>query len=128
MEPDISELPLVRAIVTSLSPEVRGEILKLVHSPKPGAPFKAARTGFPQRKVANWFKVSEKEISRWDNNQSTPPPGYSLALRMSGNWDEMETVLKTYWSLKNLKSGDAYNTGRLIHTDNAEFIERHRLK
>ena len=118
----------IKAQVASFTPEARTEILKLVHSPKPGAPCKAARTGFPQRKVAEWFKVTEKEVSRWDNGKSTPPPGYSLALRQSGNWDEMETVLKAYRDLKSLKPRDVYSSKRLVHTDNAEFIDRHRLK
>lgn len=123
-----SEDAIVNARIVDLSPKVREEILKLIHSPKPGAPFKAARTGFPQEKVAKWFKVSTMQVHRWETGATTPPPGYSLALRLSGNWDEMETVLKTYWDLKSLKTGDVYNSGRLIHTDNAEFIERHRLK
>ncbi len=120
------DLPLVRAIVTGLSPEVRTEILKLVHSPKPGAPFKAARTGFPQHKVANWFKVSPMQVYRWENNIQPPPAGYSLALRLSGNWDEMETVLRNYWNLKSLKKGDAYNTGKIIHTDHPEYFLRRK--
>lgn len=118
----------IKIDVASFTPEAKTELLKLVHSPKPGAPYKAARTGFPQSKIARWFKVSVSEVYRWDNGLVTPPPGYSLELRLSGDWDRLEVVLKNFWKLKSLRTGDVYNSKMLIHTDNPEFIHKHRLK
>ena len=116
------------AHVVSFSPEALEVLKRQLFRPAPGRPSKASRTGFTQKQISKWFQVSEKEVSRWDNNEVTPPIGYSLAFRMSGDWDRLETILKAYWDLKRSRNADAYNSRKLIHTDSAEFIYRKGLK
>lgn len=116
------------AHVVSFSPEAIEALRRQVFRSGAGRPFKAARTGFTQKQIAKWFQVSEKEVSRWDNNEVTPPLGYSLAFRQSGDWDQLEVVLKAYWDLKRSQGADAFNSGKLIHTDSAEFIHKNALK
>lgn len=116
------------AHVVSFSPEALEVLKRQLFRPAPGRPSKASRTGFTQKQISKWFQVSEKEVSRWDNSEVTPPIGYSLALRLSGDWDQMEQTLKTYWDLKRSQGRDAFNSGKLIHTDSAEFISKNTLK
>lgn len=115
------------AHVVSFSPEAI-EVLKRQLFRSGGRPTKASRTGFTQKQISKWFQVSEKEVSRWENGEATPPIGYSIALRLSGDWDQLEVVLKTYWDLKRSQGRDAYNSGKLVHTDSAEFIHKNALK
>lgn len=125
MENSVAPQP---AHVVSFSPEAIEVLKRQIFRSSPGRPSKASRTGFTQKQISKWFQVSEKEVSRWDNGEVAAPLGYSLAFRQSGDWEQLEVVLKAYWDLKRSQGSDAFNSGKLIHTDNAEFIHKNTLK
>ena len=79
-------------------------------------------------KAAEWFLVSEREVSRWETGSSTPPIGYSVEMRMSGDWNLIENVLKNHIELKRSQTCDVFGSGKVIRGMSEEEIYRKRRK
>ena len=89
---------------------------------------KSARTGFTQRQIAKWFLVTVREVKRWDSGEATPPNGYSKELRLSGDFERLQVVLKAYWDVKRSQGGDAYSSKMILRGLSDEEAYRRRQR
>lgn len=119
---------VVDARIVAISDDVRKQLADIMAANRPGAPRKSSRKGFTQKQIAKWFLVSEREVSRWETGSSTPPIGYSVEMRMSGDWNLIENVLKNHIELKRSQTCDAFGSGKVIRGMSEEEIYRKRRK
>ena len=91
-------------------------------------PPKSARSGFTQRQIAKWFQKTEREVKRWESGTATPPNGYTKELRLSGDFERIQVVLKAYWDVKRSQGGDAYSSKMILRglSDEETYKRRQR--
>lgn len=111
-----------------LWPHVRDWRTRRKAEEKDVKPPKSARTGFTQHQIAKWFQVTEREVKRWESGEATPPNGYSKELRLSGDFERLQVVLKAYWDVKRSQGGDVYSSKMILRGLSDEEAYKRRQK
>ena len=107
--------------VTAQLTKVEGSIT----TSRGGRPPKGAAK-FTQSEIAAAFFVSEDTVSRWDKGESSPPIGYSRALRERGSFEQLTRVVNDYKATHHVK--DALNTKHVVRNMSEEQMHRESLK
>lgn len=111
-----------------LWPHVRDWRTSRKDEDKSDKPPKSPRTGFTQSKIAKLFLVTEREVKRWESGAATPPNGYSKELRLSGDFERLQVVLKAYWDVKQSQGGDVYASKMILRGLSDEEAYKRRLR
>ena len=119
---------LLLGVGMMLWPHIRDSRTRRKVEEKDVKPPKSARTGFTQRQIAKWFQVTEREVKRWESGAATPPNGFSKELRLSGDFERLQVVLKAYWDVKRSQGGDVYSSKMILRglTDEESYKRRQR--
>lgn len=119
---------LILGLGMMLWPHVRDWRTRRKVKEKDVKPPKSARTGFTQRQIAKWFQVTVREVKRWESGTATPPNGYSKDLRLSGDFERLQVVLKAYWDVKRSQGGDAYSSKMILRELSEEEAYKRRQR
>ena len=119
---------LLLGVGMMLWPHIRDSRTRRKAEEKDVKPPKSARTGFTQRQIAKWFQVTEREVKRWESGAATPPNGFSKELRLSGDFERLQVVLKAYWDVKRSQGGDAYSSKMILRGLSDEEAYRRRQR
>ena len=119
---------LLLGVGMMLWPHVRDWTTRRKVEEKDVKPPKSARSGFTQRQIAKWFQKTEREVKRWESGAATPPNGYTKELRLSGDFERLQVVLKAYWDVKRSQGGDVYSSKMILRglTDEESYKRRQR--
>jgi len=82
------------------------------------------RRGASQKYIAYLFMRDIRTVRRWDRDISQAPRGYSKALRLSGNQEELMSVVRAFHWESRVKGGDIYTQKLVVHFKSDETLYR----